>query len=140
MTGCGQERNAFLYIEPSHDKHVRVYNYIHSPGQQEATIHAHPPPPLAHRERERERLTIYLHSRSEALLKPACLAPVSHVLAHRTVPSQLAFVLLAHLHRASEEALAGLTANDTIVPSVRAIQRRLLAAHSALKTHQRPAH
>ena len=83
--------------------------------------------------------TISFHSRSEALLKSACLTPVPHVLAHCTVASEFALVPFVHLHSASEEALARLTANNTIVPSVRASHRRLLAAHSALRTHQRPA-
>ena len=86
----------------------------------------------------KERLTINFHSRSEALLKPACLAPVPHVLPHCTVPSELALILLVHLHRASEEALACFTANDTVVPPVRASVGRLLAAHRALRPHQRP--
>lgn len=71
-------------------------------------------------------------------MKTACLAPVPDVLPHRTVPSELALVLLVHLHCASEKALARLTANDSIVPPVRASQRCLLAAHRALRPHQRP--
>ena len=62
--------------------------------------------------------TLYFHSRFDALLKPAGLTPVPHVLAHCTASRELALIVLVHLHCASEETLARFTANDSIVPSI----------------------
>ena len=65
------------------------------------------------------QLTIHLHSWANALAKPAGLTNLLHadgIPPNGTAIAKTALVLPAHLNRPSEEALAGLTADDSIVP------------------------